>query len=63
MKIVCVNPWKNRLIGDARLPEKERKTVLTSFRMNITADMELLEAGLLGPVRIVPAVLKELARC
>jgi hypothetical protein len=60
VKIVCVNPWKNRLIGDARLPEKERKTVLTSFRMKITADMELMEAGLLGLVQIVPALLKEL---
>jgi hypothetical protein len=31
--------------------------------MKMTADMELMEAGLLGPVRIVPAVLRELAGC
>jgi hypothetical protein len=50
------------LIGDAQLPEEERKTVLTNFRMSISdfKDMELMEAGLLGPVRILPAVVSKL---
>jgi hypothetical protein len=62
LKIICANPWKNRLIGDAQLPEEQRKTELTSFRMKISEfkDMEPMEAGLLGPVRILPAVIQSL---
>ena len=42
------NQWPNQIIGDLRLPEKERRT-----RTNITAfaaDSPLVPAGLLGPV-------------
>jgi alpha-L-rhamnosidase len=50
LQIEVANSWRNRLVGDRDLPEDRRYT-----RTNITIRKEwpLLDAGLLGPVRIV----------
>jgi len=55
--VEVVNTWSNRLAGDARLPKEERKT-----RTNVQntggkswKETPLLESGLFGPVRVVPA--------
>jgi len=55
--VEVANTWSNRLAGDARLPEDQRKT-----RTNVqhTAghswkETPLLESGLFGPVRVLPA--------
>ncbi len=55
--VKVANTWSNRLAGDARLPEAERRT-----RTNIThsgtapwKDMPFLRSGLFGPVRLLPA--------
>jgi hypothetical protein len=63
IEIVVANPWKNRLIGDARLPAAERKTTISNFRTHISQfkTMHPMEAGLLGPVTLVPAVLAEIS--
>ena len=50
IRVEVVNNWRNRLIGDARLPEAERKTYATVNPYN--ADSELQVSGLLGPVRL-----------
>ena len=51
IRIEVVNNWRNRLIGDARLPEAERKTYATVNPYD--ANSSLQESGLLGPVRIL----------
>ena len=50
LEIEVVNTWNNRLAGDARLPEAERRTVLLAATVN--RDTPLLPAGLLGPVTV-----------
>ncbi|MBQ9889049.1 MAG: glycoside hydrolase family 2 [Bacteroidales bacterium] len=50
IRVEVVNNWRNRLIGDARLPEAERKTYATVNPYN--ADSGLQASGLLGPVRL-----------
>lgn len=68
LEIEVANLWPNRLIGDAKLPQQQRRTV-TNVRTYDTTDIEsgrksperknaaasagLLPAGLLGPVRVV----------
>jgi hypothetical protein len=49
--IEVVNLWPNRLIGDARLPEEQRRTK-TNVRKFVRPGLPLLESGLLGPVTL-----------
>lgn len=49
--IKVTNTWANRLIGDQKLPEKERLTWTTAPYRLVEAE-NLLKAGLLGPVTL-----------
>ena len=49
--IKITNTWANRLIGDQKLPEKERLTWTTAPYRLVEAE-NLLKAGLLGPVTL-----------
>ena len=49
LEIEVTSTWFNRLVYDASLPEKERKTWTIA---GPSADRELREAGLLGPVML-----------
>ena len=55
--VAVTNLWPNRLIGDLSLPEGERFT-WSAFNP-YKKDSSLLPSGLLGPVRLVPAVVLE----
>lgn len=56
LEIAVTNAWRNRLIGDAGLPEEERVTwTLFPIHETIGQDAPLRPSGLLGPVRILPA--------
>lgn len=59
--VEIVNAWHNRLVGDAKLPPGERTT-----RTNVLvsagkpwAELDLLDSGLFGPVRVVATPRKE----
>ena len=58
LEIEIVNPWNNRLVGDAALPEAERRTVLLSN--TVKKNSPLLPAGLLGPVLLRSAEVVEI---
>ena len=51
LEIEVVNLWPNRLIGDARLPKEQRRTVTNVEKFN-QPNTALLESGLLGPVSV-----------
>ena len=51
IKIEVRNMWTNRLCGDLKLPPEKR-----FCRTNIRSNWPLLPAGLLGPVRLRPAI-------
>jgi len=54
-----VNMWPNRLIGDGKLPENQRKTRTNVVKFNgPDADQYLRESGLLGPVKLMMVPLK-----
>ncbi len=52
LRCEVANTWHNRLVGDAALPPAERVT-RTNIRRPFGESTPLLEAGLLGPVRLV----------
>jgi len=52
LTIQITNLWANRLIGDQKLPEKERSTWTSGEFFKATDP--LLPSGLLGPVQILP---------
>jgi hypothetical protein len=54
IEVDVVNFWANRVIGDAALPEAERRT-RTNVR-TLKADTPLMRSGLLGPVQLVEVV-------
>jgi hypothetical protein len=54
LEIKVTNLWPNRLIGDSKLPEKDRFT-WTTFNP-YKPDSTLLDSGLLGPVVLRPAL-------
>jgi hypothetical protein len=51
LEVEVINPWNNRLVGDALLPAAQRRTFISV--PTVTKDSALLPAGLLGPVRIL----------
>ena len=51
LEIEVVNCWRNRMIGELSMPEKERFTFHSAS--NVKADAPLQSSGLLGPVRLV----------
>lgn len=51
LEIHVTNTWLNRLIGDAKLPPEKRSTFLPLAKP--IEPRPLMEAGLLGPVRLV----------
>jgi len=50
LEISVVNPWNNRLVGDASLPPEKRRTSLSLA--TIKPKTPLRSAGLLGPVSL-----------
>ena len=50
LEVTVVNPWNNRLVGDAKLPVEKRRTSLSL--QTVKADAPLQSAGLLGPVTV-----------
>lgn len=50
LEVEVVNPWNNRLVGDAKLPPTERVTFLA--KDSVSKDAPLLPAGLMGPVTL-----------
>ena len=53
LEVEVVNLWPNRLIGDSKLPEKQRLTQTNINKFNVPdAESFLRESGLLGPVKI-----------
>ena len=55
VEVRVTNVWKNRLIGDAKLPEAERTTWTAYPFYKNEPDAPLMESGLLGPVRVLSA--------
>ena len=53
LEITVANLWANRLIGDAALPEEQRRTWTTN--RPYTKDSPLLESGLIGPALLLSA--------
>lgn len=51
LQIEVANHWANRVIGDAALPESERKTKTNILRL--TKETPLIDSGLTGPVTLL----------
>jgi hypothetical protein len=56
LEIAVTNLWPNRLIGDAALPPEKRFTHTNVNKFKV--GWPLRESGLIGPVRVVAAVVK-----
>lgn len=50
LEVEVINSWRNRLVGDRGLPQEKR---FTKTNVTILPTWQLLESGLLGPVKIV----------
>lgn len=50
LEVGVINPWNNRLAGDAALPAAQRKTVILA--PTVKSGTPLMSAGLLGPVSL-----------
>jgi hypothetical protein len=50
LEVAVVNSWRNRLVGDRGKPQNQR---ITRTNITIKPEWELLESGLLGPVRLL----------
>lgn len=55
LKIEVTNTWANRLVGDEKLPEKERITWTNESPISMK-NRQLLPAGLLGKIKIIKIV-------
>lgn len=55
VEVNVTNAWKNRLLGDKKLPESERITWTLYPFYHREPDAPLMASGLLGPVRILSA--------
>jgi hypothetical protein len=54
LEVEVVNMWPNRLIGDSRLPETQRRTQTNIKKFDQPGSEKLLrESGLLGPVKLL----------
>ena len=54
LEVRVANLWHNRLVGDAALPKPERVTrMVPETHYSRLRDKDLMDSGLLGPVRIV----------
>lgn len=53
VEIKVTNVWKNRLLGDLKLPETDRLTWTLYPFYHDEPDAPLMKSGLLGPVRMV----------
>jgi hypothetical protein len=51
LEITVVSTWKNRLIGDYSLPEKDK--IVHSENADLNAKSPLQKSGLLGPVKLI----------
>jgi hypothetical protein len=66
LSITVANSWRNRLIGDRKMPDQPARTWILSNRLGraapqkIPADAPLLPAGLIGPVRLTPMFRRQL---
>jgi hypothetical protein len=49
------NTWSNRLVGDAKLGEGNTRTNISHSKGSAWKNTPLLESGLFGPVRLIPA--------
>lgn len=50
LEVEVINSWRNRLIGDRRLPASQRRT---ATNITVRDDWKLASSGLLGPVRLL----------